>query len=62
MDALCDDLNTPLAFAHMHALADAAMQGDVSASAGLLAAGDLLGLLQQTPRPGFARHARTRPK
>jgi cysteinyl-tRNA synthetase len=46
MDALCDDLNTPLALSAMHALADAAMAGDSTASAGLRAAGDLLGLLQ----------------
>ncbi len=45
MDALCDDLNTPLALSAMHALADAAMAGDATASAGLRAAGDLLGLL-----------------
>jgi cysteinyl-tRNA synthetase len=44
--ALCDDLNTPLALSAMHALADAAMAGDATASAGLRAAGDLLGLLQ----------------
>ncbi len=44
--ALCDDLNTPLALSAMHALADAAMAGDAAASAGLRAAGDLLGLLQ----------------
>ena len=47
MDALCDDLNTPMAFAAMHALADAAMAGDAHAAAGLRAAGDLLGLLQE---------------
>ncbi len=46
MAPLCDDLNTPLAFAGMHALADAAMAGNTEASAGLRAAGDLLGLLQ----------------
>jgi cysteinyl-tRNA synthetase len=46
MAALCDDLNTPLAIAEMHALADRAMAGDREASAGLRAAGDLLGLLQ----------------
>jgi cysteinyl-tRNA synthetase len=43
--ALCDDLNTPLALSAMHALADAAMAGDAQASAGLRAAGGLLGLL-----------------
>ncbi len=53
MDALCDDLNTPLAFAAMHALADAAFTGDVAAASGLRAAGDLIGLLQQTPAAWF---------
>jgi cysteinyl-tRNA synthetase len=46
MAALCDDLNTPMAFAAMHGLADAAMAGDAAAAAGLRAAGALLGLLQ----------------
>jgi cysteinyl-tRNA synthetase len=53
MRALCDDLNTPLAFAEMHALADAAMAGDATASAGLRAAGALLGLLGQEPAAWF---------
>ena len=53
MDALCDDLNTPLAISAMHALADAAMAGDVAASAGLQAAGHLLGLLQVAPSAWF---------
>jgi cysteinyl-tRNA synthetase len=53
MDALCDDLNTPLALSVMHALADAAIAGDRTAAAGLLAAGKLLGLLQQTPDAWF---------
>ena len=53
MDALCDDLNTPLALTHMHALADAAMAGDASASAGLLAAGGVMGLLQTDPAAWF---------
>jgi cysteinyl-tRNA synthetase len=48
LDALCDDLNTPMAFAAMHALADAALAGDVAASAGLRAAGEVLGLLGST--------------
>jgi cysteinyl-tRNA synthetase len=47
LEALCDDANTPLAIAAMHALADAAMTGDRDAAAGLRAAGELLGLLQQ---------------
>ena len=53
MDALCDDLNTPLAFTAMHALADAAMAGDAAAAANLLAAGDILGLLQHPPADWF---------
>ena len=53
MDALCDDLNTPLAISAMHALADAAMAGDVTASAGLQAAGHLLGLLGASPEAWF---------
>jgi cysteinyl-tRNA synthetase len=46
LSALCDDLNTPLALSAMHALADAAMAGDATASAGLRAAGNLMGLLE----------------
>ncbi len=53
MDALCDDLNTPAAFAAMHALADAAMAGDARAAGGLRAAGALIGLLQTDPRIWF---------
>jgi cysteinyl-tRNA synthetase len=53
MHALCDDLNTPAAFAAMHALADRAMAGDGAASGGLLAAGRLLGLLEAAPAEWF---------
>ena len=53
MDALCDDLNTPLALSAMHALADAALAGDADAASGLRAAGDLLGLLTQEPEVWF---------
>ena len=53
LDALCDDLNTPLAFSAMHALADAAFAGSAEAASGLLAAGDLLGLLQHSPADWF---------
>jgi cysteinyl-tRNA synthetase len=53
LDALCDDINTPLAIAEMHRLADAAMTGDRAAAAGLHAAGAILGLLQQTPEAWF---------
>ena len=51
--ALCDDLNTPLAIAEMHRLADAALGGDATASAGLRAAGDLMGVLEQEPADWF---------
>ena len=53
MDALCDDLNTPLALSAMHALADAALAGDFEAACGLHAAGHLLGLLQVDPAAWF---------
>jgi cysteinyl-tRNA synthetase len=53
MEALCDDVNTPLAISAMHGLADAAMTGEREAAAGLLAAGGLLGLLQQAPEVWF---------
>ncbi|GAC1344554.1 MAG: cysteine--tRNA ligase [Acetobacteraceae bacterium] len=53
LDALCDDLNTPAAFAAMHELAGRAMAGDAEAAAGLKAAGGLLGLLQQDPAAWF---------
>ena len=33
MDALCDDLNTPLAISALHALADAALAGNAQAAA-----------------------------
>jgi cysteinyl-tRNA synthetase len=49
VEALCDDLNTPRAFAALHALADAALAGDANAAAGLKAGGGLLGLLQADP-------------
>ncbi len=47
MEALCDDLNTPLALSAMHALADRALAGDFDAACGLRAAGAVLGLLHQ---------------
>ena len=53
VEALCDDLNTPVAFAAMHELAGQAMAGDAEASAGLLGAGGLLGLLGQSPEAWF---------
>ena len=53
LEALCDDLNTPLAIAELHRLADGALAGDAAAAGGLKAAGDLLGLLQQGPDAWF---------
>ena len=53
LEALCDDINTPLAISLMHGLADAAMTGDPVAASGLRAAGTVLGLLQQAPGAWF---------
>ena len=53
LEALCDDINTPLAISAMHGLADAAMTGDRAAASGLRAAGAALGLLQQDPDVWF---------
>ncbi len=51
--ALSDDLNTPQAIAEMDQLAHAARAGDVTASSGLLASGQMLGLLQHDPETWF---------
>ncbi|MCC7428947.1 MAG: cysteine--tRNA ligase [Alphaproteobacteria bacterium] len=53
MDALCDDLNTPLALSRLHELGAAALAGDAGAAAGMRAAGTVLGLLQQDPADWF---------
>ena len=53
MEALCDDLNTPAAFAVLHELAGRAIAGDAAASGALRASGALLGLLQQDPAAWF---------
>ena len=53
LEALCDDLNTPLAIARLHELAEAALAGDTQACAGLRAGGALLGILQQDPAAWF---------
>jgi cysteinyl-tRNA synthetase len=53
LDALGDDLNTPLAIALMHGLADAALAGDAAAAAALRGAGALLGVLGQTAEAWF---------
>lgn len=55
--ALEDDLNTPLAISHLHELATAANKAEGSAKAAakgaLLAAGRMLGLLEQEPEAWF---------
>ncbi|MBV0889264.1 cysteine--tRNA ligase [Komagataeibacter oboediens] len=61
VQVLCDDLNTPRALAEMHALADTAMTGDSLAAARLKAAGNLLGLLQDTPEAWFRGGAKVDP-
>jgi cysteinyl-tRNA synthetase len=53
LEALCDDINTPLAISLMHGLADTAMTGDRDAASGLRATGNVLGLLQQAPDAWF---------
>ncbi len=53
LEALCDDLNTPLAIAELHELANAAIAGDRTAAAELRAAGAVLGLLQADPAEWF---------
>jgi len=53
MQALCDDMNTPLALSCLHPLADAALQGDESAAASLKACGTLIGILELSPDSWF---------
>jgi cysteinyl-tRNA synthetase len=53
MDALCDDLNTPLVISLMHGLADVALAGDADAARGLLGAGTMMGVLAQAPSAWF---------
>jgi len=53
MEALCDDMNTPLVLSAMHALADRALAGDFDAACGLRAAGTAIGLLGQDPGTWF---------
>ena len=52
-EALCDDLNTPLAIAGLHRLADAALAGDSAAGAGLRAGGEAIGVLRAEPAAWF---------
>ena len=58
LDALCDDLNTPLAISHLHEIAGSlnkAEDGEEKAArkGELLAAGEVLGLLQAEPEAWF---------
>lgn len=55
MDALCDDLNTPKAFAELNALAKVAQeQKTPEAKAALLLSGQLMGFLKEDPAAWFA--------
>jgi cysteinyl-tRNA synthetase len=57
MDALCDDLNTPLAISQLHSLAAAVNKADdaakPAAAGALKSAAGVLGLLQQDPEAWF---------
>ncbi len=54
MEALCDDLNTPQVIAELNALTKITAQSDLAQiKSQLLAAGNLLGLLQQDPAVWF---------
>ena len=50
VDALDDDLNTPLAISAMHGLADRVFRGEAAAAGQLRGAGALLGILQSSSR------------
>ncbi|MCM5558353.1 cysteine--tRNA ligase [Pleomorphomonas sp. JP5] len=54
IDALCDDLNTPLVMANLHSLASRA-DGDEEARRGLARSMRLVGLLGKTVQPVFDR-------
>lgn len=53
MDALCEDLNTPLALAALHEYADRALAGEADAAAAMRAAGAVLGIMQADPLAWF---------
>ena len=55
IDALCDDINTPLALVELRRLADAALAGDITAASSLRAGAALLGLLGDKPDAFFQR-------
>ena len=60
VDALSDDLNTPMVFAVLHQLRDEAAAGPAGAKACLKATGQMLGLLNETASEWTARR-RSRP-
>ncbi len=53
MDALCDDLNTPKAYAELFAIAKRLDAGEAEAKSELLASGALIGVLQVDPEAWF---------
>lgn len=53
LEALCDDLNTPLALSALHRYADAALEGQQNAANHLWAGGQLLGLFTMKPADWF---------
>jgi cysteinyl-tRNA synthetase len=55
LEPLCDDLNTPGAIAGLHGLADAAFAGDAAGASGMIAAGEILGLFNDTYEERFQR-------
>ncbi|MBL4689864.1 MAG: cysteine--tRNA ligase [Rhodospirillales bacterium] len=61
IEALCDDLNTPLALSHLHQLAGdlnkAEAEHEAEALSRLMTAGRILGLLQQDPEDWFKGEA-----
>jgi len=54
LDALCDDLNTPQAMAELNALLKE--ENSPALKARLIAAGKLLGILQQNPQEWLGYH------
>lgn len=53
MNALCDDMNTPLALSCLHPLSDAALAGDAEAAGALRTSANMVGLLVQTSDAWF---------
>ena len=53
IEALCDDLNTPLALSHLHRIADAAIAGEPAMAAALRGGAEMLGLLGADPATWF---------